>query len=239
MKSDKSVLVVDDEPLLRELMSEWLKREGYRVRTAENGVDALRMLEAEPVDAIVTDIRMPKMDGVTLLKKVMESSSHSPAVLFVSGFSDIDQRAAYDLGAQALIAKPFTDEEILSAVRRMLTPHEELWRATSPPAKCPMLQSNCTTVASAREAGRLAFGRGGFCMQTAAARAEGPVRFDLNFTDESIHLTGHGSIRWVRPSVLELGVEIACLSDDCLQQGIDLTVHSGVRSYIPCTAKAL
>src|SRR5579871_2393575 len=132
MKKDASILIVDDEPLLRELMSEWLGREGYRVRTAEHGVDALRVMEAEPVDAIVTDIRMPKMDGITLLRKLKESSSYTPAVIFVSGFADIDRREAYDLGAEALIAKPFTDDELLSAVRRILTPREELWRLTSP-----------------------------------------------------------------------------------------------------------
>jgi CheY-like chemotaxis protein len=237
MNTDASVLIVDDEPLLRELMSVWLGEEGYRVRTAKNGVDALRVLEAEPIDAIVTDIRMPKMDGVTLLKKVKESASPAPAVVFVSGFADIDLREAYDLGAEDLIAKPFTDDELLSAVRRIFTPREELWRSTSPPACGTMLQSNFSTVASAREAGQLAFGRGGFCMRTDAARTEGTVRFDLNFTDELIRLAGHGSIRWARTAVTELGVEIAGLSDHCLRQGIDLTVHSGARSYIPGTAK--
>lgn len=75
-------------------------------------------------------------------------------------------------------------------------------------------------------------------MRTAAARAEGPVRFDLNFTDEPVRLAGHGSVCWVRTAVTEIGVEIDGLSDDCLREGIDLTVRSGARSYIPCTARA-
>ena len=80
MNTDASILVVDDEPLLRELISEWLSDEGYRVRTAENGFDALRVLEVEHIAVVVTDIRMPKMDGVALLKTLKNSASHTPAV---------------------------------------------------------------------------------------------------------------------------------------------------------------
>jgi CheY-like chemotaxis protein len=238
MKSKADILVVDDEPLLREIMADWLGSEGYPVQTAQDGIEALQILEQNRVDLIVTDIRMPRMDGVALLKKLKESAAeYAPAIVFVSGFADIDRREAYDLGAGALIAKPFTDEELLSAVKRMLTPRGELWRRAAPQTNSPMLQGDFNSVATARETGRLAFGRGGFCMRSAGARGEGPVKFDLNFADESFRMSGHGAVRWLRPAETEVGVEIQGLADECLVRGIQLTVESGAHSYIPGTAR--
>ncbi len=237
MESKADILVVDDEPLLREIMAEWLGSEGYQVRTAQDGIEALQILEQNRVDLIVTDIRMPRMDGVALLKKLKEAAAEFIPAIVVTGFADLGRREAYDLGAGALIAKPFTDEDLVSAVKRILTPREELWRAAAPQTNSPMLHSDFNSIASAREAGQLAFGRGGFCLQSTAARAEGPVRFDLNFRREPLRMSGHGSIRWVRTAETELGVEINGLTPDCLAQGIRVTVQSGARSYIPGTAR--
>jgi CheY-like chemotaxis protein len=238
MKSKADILVVEDEPLLREIMADWLGSEGYPVQTARDGIEALQILEQNRVSLIVTDIRMPRMDGVALLKKLKESAAdYIPAIVFVSGFADIDPRQAYDLGAGALVEKPFTDEDLLSAVKRMLTPREELWRAAAPQTNSLLLQGDFNSVVSARESRQLAFGRGGFCLRSTAARTEGPVRFDLNFSQEPLRMSGHGSIRWVRTAATELGVEINGLAPDCLAQGIQLTVHSGTHSYIPGTAR--
>ncbi len=237
MKSDAKILVVDDEPLLREIAADWLGSEGYQVETARDGMEALGMLEAGHFDAVVTDIRMPRMDGVTLLKKLKESGRLTPSVVFVSGFADIDRREAYDLGAEGLISKPFSDDELLSVVRRMLTPREELWRSTAAPANSALLGSEFCTAAAARESGRLAFGRGGFCLKTNEARGEGPVRFDLHFAEESCHVQGHGAIRWLRPAETAVGVEINSLTDECRVKGIQLTVQSGAHSYIPATPR--
>jgi len=237
MEYKADILVVDDEPLLREIMADWLGSEGYRVRTAQDGVEALHILEENRVNLIVTDIRMPRMDGVALLRKLKEFSAEEIPAIVVTGFADIERREAYDLGAGALIAKPFTDDDLLSAVKRMLTPREELWSAAPPQTGSPLLKNDFNSVASARETGQLAFGRGGFCLRSKAARAEGPVRFDLNFTKEPLRMSGHGSVRWVRTPETELGVEIDGLTPDSLADGIQLTIQSGARSYIPGTAR--
>jgi hypothetical protein len=119
----------------------------------------------------------------------------------------------------------------------MLTPPEERWRAPAPQTNSPMLQGNFNSVAAAREAGQLAFGRGGFCLRSTAARAEGPVRFDLNFRQEPLRMSGHGAVRWARTAATEIGVEINGLTPDCRAQGIHVTVESGTHSYIPGTAR--
>ena len=80
-----SVLVVDDEPVLLDLMGEWFRQISGEVFSAANGVQALEILATHKIDLIVTDIRMPVMDGITLLKKVKANGSHTPGVIFITG----------------------------------------------------------------------------------------------------------------------------------------------------------
>ena len=231
-----AVLVVDDEPLLRDIMSEWLEFEGYRVYTAGNGAEALPVLETQRVDVIVTDIRMPVMDGLTFLRTLKVSAGYTPAVVFVTGFTDVTPEEAFDLGAEAIIVKPFSDRELLSAVRRILTPREELWRAPSDVPGSQILKATFLTVDMARQLGRLAFGRGGFSLATSASLSEGPVRFALQFTGELLTIAGQGTVRWVRAAESRVGVEIAGLEPECLERTIRLTAGNGARSYIPRTS---
>ena len=70
---DATLLVVDDEPYYCEIAKDWFEREGCKVLTAENGVAALQLLEREKADAIITDIRMPGMDGVELVRRLKAS----------------------------------------------------------------------------------------------------------------------------------------------------------------------
>lgn len=234
----RRVLVVDDEPLLRDIVSEWLEFEGYAVLTAENGADALRLLEETPADLVVTDIRMPIMDGVELLKELKESDRYSPAVIFVSGFTDVTAREAFDLGVEAILAKPFSDTDLIAAVRRVLTSREERWRMPEGDTPPQQLQAAFAGVDSARISGQLAFGRGGFCLRTAAALKLQPVGFELSFAAESLRVAGQGMVRWIQPGEECAGVEITGLEEGCLGQGIRLTAGSGARCFIPAKADA-
>src|SRR6266436_10382288 len=103
---DATILLVDDEPDLRTIIAEWFKREGSRVLVAEDGAEALNIIQANQVDVVVSDVRMPVMDGITLLKKV-KASGYKSSVMFVSGFTDvIKPRESYDLGVEAVMSKP-------------------------------------------------------------------------------------------------------------------------------------
>ena len=77
------ILVVDDEGEMRSLLAHILKGEGYRVATAEDGVAALKVLKAEHFDILITDIRMPQMDGVTLYNNVKKLYPHLPVVFII------------------------------------------------------------------------------------------------------------------------------------------------------------
>src|SRR6516162_5233696 len=102
-----TVLIVDDERMLLDIFSEWLGEETCRVLTAGDGAAALRILRNQPVDLIVSDVRMPVMDGILLLKNLstfsdLLSSNQPPKMIFISGFTDLEPREAYNMGVEAI-----------------------------------------------------------------------------------------------------------------------------------------
>lgn len=103
----KSVLVVDDSPLVRDLLAEALRAHGLRVREASDGEDALTKLDEDPrIDLVVTDVDMPKLDGIGLLSRLRQRSGpRLPVVIVSMRGSDEDQRRALDAGADAYLVK--------------------------------------------------------------------------------------------------------------------------------------
>ena len=115
-----NLLIVDDENGYREVLSAVFAAEGYGVATAENGRAAVEHLNAQPVDVIISDVRMPDMDGIELLKKV-RSIDADIGMILMTAFGTIDTaREAFKLGADDFIQKPFNNEELKLIVRRSL-----------------------------------------------------------------------------------------------------------------------
>jgi DNA-binding NtrC family response regulator len=114
------ILIVDDEERMRHLLSIMLSRRGYHVDQAGDGVEALEMICATPFDMIITDIKMPRMDGIELLKKIMERDIPSP-VVFITAFATVESAVeAMRQGAVDYIIKPFEEARILLTVERTL-----------------------------------------------------------------------------------------------------------------------
>jgi len=113
-------LVVDDEPHLRSILARLLTEEGFACRQAGNGQEALRELERQPADLIVSDIRMPEMDGIQLLPELRQRWPDS-AVVMVTAVSDV-RSAIWCLtqGALDYVAKPFQVEDVQARVRQAL-----------------------------------------------------------------------------------------------------------------------
>lgn len=115
-----NVLIVDDETGYREVLSAVFSAEGYDVATAPHGRAAVNHLNVEPVDVIVSDVRMPDMDGIELLKKV-KGIDPEIGIVLMTAFGTIDTaREAFKLGADDFIQKPFNNEELKLIVRRTI-----------------------------------------------------------------------------------------------------------------------
>ena len=136
--TSESVLVVDDEQISRNILVKIVQREGYEAEEAADGVEALAKLKDRRFDYIISDIKMPNMDGMQLLKEV---KTHHPSVsvLLVTGqVQTINPRDAIAAGADSLILKPFKNVEIarilakLSNIRKR-TGRRNLRPKTQPP----------------------------------------------------------------------------------------------------------
>lgn len=115
-----NLLIVDDEQSYRQLLSLIFAGEGHRVRSAENGREAVRLLNEEPADLIVSDVRMPDMDGIALLKAARESAPDIGFVLMTAFATVETARDAFKLGADDFIQKPFDIEELKLIVKKTL-----------------------------------------------------------------------------------------------------------------------
>jgi len=110
------ILVVDDEDIVRTSCSRTLSPEGYEVRLAKNGVEGLKMASEERFDLVLTDLKMPDMDGIEVLR-IIKGKWPQTAVIIVTGYQTVDTAVkAIKLGAYDYIEKPFTPDALISAV---------------------------------------------------------------------------------------------------------------------------
>jgi DNA-binding NtrC family response regulator len=116
----KQILVVDDEPNLRRVLSAQLERDGYDVHTAEDGEQALAMLREHHIDLVITDLRMPKLDGMELLRRIVGMDEEPPVVMLTAHGTVDNAVEALKTGAFDYITKPFDQVEVRTIVRKAL-----------------------------------------------------------------------------------------------------------------------
>lgn len=116
----KKVLIVDDEPDIREILELLLKSNGYEVFSSADGVTALNILKENPsTDLIILDVMMPHEDGITVLKKIREFSK-IPALFLTAKIQESDKAEAYASGGDDYLTKPFSQNELLMKVNSLI-----------------------------------------------------------------------------------------------------------------------
>lgn len=117
---ESRVLVVDDEPLIRELLVEYLGMEGLAASAAENGKVALKLMKTEPFDLVLTDMKMPEMTGLEFIRRVRDFDEDIMTIM-MTGFGTVESAIeAMKLGAFDYILKPFKPEQVVGLVKRAL-----------------------------------------------------------------------------------------------------------------------
>ncbi|WP_047865288.1 response regulator transcription factor [Rubrobacter aplysinae] len=116
---EETILVVDDDAALLEVMSIMMLSEGYRVLTAENGAEALKISEQENLNLVVLDIMLPQMSGFDVLKKLREQTD-VPVVMLTAKSQSVDKVVGLELGADDYITKPFDTKELLARIKAIL-----------------------------------------------------------------------------------------------------------------------
>ncbi|MDU1411651.1 MAG: response regulator transcription factor [Clostridium sp.] len=122
MKMEKTILVVDDEVHIQELIKFNLSKNGFQVITADNGIDALRIAEDEKPDLILLDLMIPGIDGLEVCKKIRRNSSIEsiPIIMITAKGEELDKILGLELGADDYITKPFSVRELVARVKAML-----------------------------------------------------------------------------------------------------------------------
>jgi DNA-binding response OmpR family regulator len=116
---EETVLLVDDDAALLEVMSIVLSSEGYRVITAADGAEALKKVGGEGLNLVVLDVMLPRISGFEVLKKIREKSD-VPVVMLTAKSQSVDKVVGLELGADDYITKPFDTKELLARIRAIL-----------------------------------------------------------------------------------------------------------------------
>jgi CheY-like chemotaxis protein len=232
---EAAILLVDDEPILREIMAEWLGRAVGHVILAADGTEALRLLAANKIDLIISDVRMPGMDGVALLQKINEAGTHKTRMILITGFSDLSLRQAHDMGAEAVLEKPINRTDLLEAAQRSLADPEELWRQPSTRTPEVRLHMDFESLDAALKEKRIAFGRRGFCVAAECGLHPGPLEFRVNFKADQRTVSGQGAVRWVAADENQAGIEITHIDDANRKWVIDVMERGQRVAFIPAS----
>jgi two-component system, OmpR family, response regulator len=125
MPSSSTILLVDDEESIQTLLTYPLERDGYTVVQARDGEEALRRFEEDPIDLVVLDVMLPRLDGLEVCKR-LRSQSNVPIIMLTARGEELDKVLGLELGADDYITKPFSIREFRSRIRALLR------RASSP-----------------------------------------------------------------------------------------------------------
>jgi DNA-binding response OmpR family regulator len=117
--SEKMIFVIEDEPSIAEVVSLYLKRNGFQVETAADGKAAMAMLERQIPDLVVLDLMLPEIDGLSLTRWLRDRSD-VPIIMLTARREEIDRIAGLEMGADDYVVKPFSPQELVSRVRAVL-----------------------------------------------------------------------------------------------------------------------
>jgi len=158
------VLIVEDEPDIRDLLAFHLEREGYQVGKSRTGADALRQIAASPPDLVLLDLMLPEIDGLEVCRRLRGDprTASLPIVMLTAKGEEIDRVLGLELGADDYIAKPFSPKEVIARVRAVLR------RSRAPAGAAPVVS------------GALVIDLGRHTVEVGGARVElTPKEFDL------------------------------------------------------------
>ena len=227
----KTLLVVDDETDLRDIVASELEFMGAKVFQAENILTAQKILNQNLIDLIVSDIRMPGGTGVDLLDIIKARDENVPPVILITGFADITLEDAFHKGAEALLNKPFKLDDLIKLVVRYTSPFEERFNEPGEFQK---------TIKADGDKNSVQFGRGGLSVKfdTEGKKFEigETVKFEFNFDQQSF--LGTGICRWIKPLETEknkaiIGLEFLSLTKDSLLNFQNTFSGKKIIPYIP------
>jgi two-component system phosphate regulon response regulator OmpR len=118
--SGKQVLVVDDDPKLRELLRRYLSENQFEVSLAQDGPAMTRLMQRQPFDLIVLDLMLPGEDGLSIIRRLRGANDATPVIMLTAKGDDVDRIVGLEMGADDYLAKPFNPRELLARMHAVL-----------------------------------------------------------------------------------------------------------------------
>lgn len=195
------ILIIDDEALIRRILSEEFQDHGYEVLVAAGGEEALKILHEERVDLVISDVQMPNLTGMQVLSRVQHELASPPPVILVTAFSEKTIQEALAAGAQGVFSKPIDFEQLVLAVGNRLLPLTARFcpdQGTAEP-QCKVKLTFANFDQSQRDH-HFSIGTGGFFVacQENFPKVGQTIEFDITFSENHSHLKGRGMVRWTR-----------------------------------------
>jgi DNA-binding response OmpR family regulator len=119
MAEPARVLVVDDEPIVRDVLVRYLRQEGFQVRTAPDGASALEVFADTEPDLVLLDLMLPRIDGFEVFRRI-RARNGTPVIMLTARGDETDRIVGLDLGADDYVGKPFSPREVVARVRAVL-----------------------------------------------------------------------------------------------------------------------
>jgi CheY-like chemotaxis protein len=239
---DFTLLIVDDEADLREVLAFSFQRAGFNTIEASNGTEAFEIFKKQKIDLIISDIQMPGGNGVELLDNIRKQHLEVPIVLFLTGFAEITVEEAYKKGAEALFAKPFDFKAVLKTVFLSLEPKGGRWQHRSWRGDLSFnVELKFNGFETARIGKVLNLSQGGLfvCADGVNPKVDDAIEFKIQFTEGTVLIIeGRGVVKWVRPGTnseypVGFGIEFIELSDKARGEIIELINFLKTTQHLP------
>lgn len=233
----QTILVVDDEPLIIDIISSELQDEGFQVETAESGEEAFEKISNKKIDLIVSDYKMPGISGVQLLHKIHKNLRKYPPFILVTAYGDTPLEEALNHGAQAVLHKPINYKKLIATIQEKLKPIGiERWNLGKTKSESAIpYKVNYDSCEGAT--GELLIGQGGVFLATDKSP---PQKFEvldikIRFESEDLEVRFEGIVRWVQKEIEPYGfsVEISYMGIEDYQNFKNRLSSLSNDSYIP------
>jgi CheY-like chemotaxis protein len=244
-----SILIVDDEPGLLDILAKTLEKRKHHVIKASTGAEGLEKLSHEPIDLVITDVRMAGLGGLQLLKEIRNRfKGPLPAVFLMSGHAGVSLERMLALGAHAAFDKPFVPFRLLNKIQKALAPAYERWKAPPEFHEDFSFKIEIEDYNKIASEGKIGFGWGGFFLHMSDALPEvgQKVKFTISIKKpKPVQLKGGGEVIWRRSNnhdkegdvqqqgLAGIGVEISFFDDDSLSPAIFWLESVQPHCYIP------
>lgn len=228
-ETSKKILIVDDEEFLREALCEEIKFAGFETWGAPNVKAAIQLLKERHFDAILSDMRMPGGNGDELLDYVRNVDVETPAIFFLTGYSDLAEEDLYARGAAKIFSKPFDLQKVVESIHYLLQDRSQRW--------LKKIERGVNALVEVKNGNLLSLGQGGMflSLKDKFSSVGDLVSFSIELGEHKIE--GSGYIRWIRNSSPNetpgMGIEFSALSPASLEVvNTYLKMHQP-KAYIP------